>query len=161
MQILHLKRKHKISFRPMKTLHAIAHYTQLLYILPGWVYPQLCIRNNPASRTDYLASISGEPFKNIPIRSSFLNSPYCSTYHFISRQRTTFLITSVLYMNYLLLKSLYQLLYALLLAAAGQFFYLIQHSYELDSREAKFLSFEFYFHPLFCTEWYPSTVCFS
>ena len=61
-------------------------------------------------------------------------------------------------MNYPLLKSLYQPLYAPLLAAAGQFFYLKQHSHELVSREAKFLSFEFYFHPLFCTEWYPSTV---
>ena len=54
-------------------------------------------------------------------------------------------------MNYPLLKSLYQPLYALLLAAAGQFFYLKQHS-KLDSTEAKFLSFEFYFHPQFCTE---------
>ena len=35
IQILHLIRKHKISFLPMKTLHAIAHYTQLLYLLPG------------------------------------------------------------------------------------------------------------------------------
>ena len=66
------------------------------------VYLQLCIRNNPVSRTDYLASVSGEPFKNILIHSSFLNSLYCSTYHFISRQRTTFLITYCLWIIHFL-----------------------------------------------------------
>ena len=38
----------------------------------------------------------------------------------------------------------YQPLYAPLFAATGQFFYLKQHS-KLDSKEAKFLSFEFIF----------------
>ena len=43
-------------------------------------------------------------------------------------------------MNYPLLKSLYQPLYALLLAAAGQFFYLKQHS-KLDSTSIFILYF--------------------
>ena len=41
---------------------------------------------------------------------------------------TNYIFSYVLYMNYPLLKSLYQPLYALLLAATGQFFYLKQYS---------------------------------
>ena len=53
-----------------------------------------------------------------------------------------YIFNYVLYMNYQ--SHWYQPLYALLFAATGQFFYLKQHS-KLDSKEAKFLSFEFIF----------------